>query len=97
MADNNISFSKLERELLSAWAAEVTLPDDAADDEADAVQEQTTAIIEKIVAVPAMSIRDLRIKARAAMILHDNELDFGPQLDGRIASSIIRDLLSIDV
>lgn len=83
----------LGRELAAAWTEEQSLPEDAADDEADLLRNATMAIIERVAAAPATNIEGLRVKALAVSICHAGDVDFGPETDCRIASSLVRELL----
>lgn len=91
----------LGREFEAAWENERRLVALAKTDaECDAAWAPTSAIVHRIVNMPATTMEGLRVKARAILWCGYEEDEAGPEMfgsntDHRLAGTIIQDLLNI--
>ncbi|WP_294534280.1 hypothetical protein [uncultured Rhodoblastus sp.] len=95
-SDSDAALIALGRELEEAWDQENKINDSSSDEDVVAACGATSAVVERIEAIPARTLEGFKVKARAVSWCHCGDFEgFGTTTDERIAARIIRDLLAI--
>jgi hypothetical protein len=101
MAEAAPSTMKMLSERL--WAIERNALAFGTDEECEATADATSELVDRIVSMPAKTLEDFRVKARALSWCYSGDIDIDlfedcPQntTDVQIARSILRDLLAVD-
>jgi hypothetical protein len=98
------TLAALSNALEAAWDVERAALANGSDDEVERTMEATRTIVYRIIAEPARTLDDLRVKARAFLWCYAGDLDEAMELltsseeetaDHKVLFSVMRDLLAL--